>query len=270
MTRSYSSCEVNNMTRQSGVRLDSAVTYKVYLCHRLPHSRRKADASNNSSSINGLSESICTCRATRTIQVPKSQQHLVLRHALVQAASVVASRHHELHPASFSVVVDRAIVLLRGRRASSDQDLPGVDIRGETCSGEGDGKSLDNVDVAAADRSRCEKGMDEAVRFWRDKHGAAVPVWVEFTMRMPPAERGHAIVLSPGGSSRRRGLPRGTEVAVHQALANEEALIRSKSAVSLQAQDTVGGSTTSESSRVSTIEEESGEDEDDDRAGPAH
>lgn len=202
------------MSPRPAVKLDTPVTYRLYLSHRLPPSKK-----------GGLVGPICACRTAKTIQVPKSQQRLVLRQAIARAASLEVARHHALPPDSFTVAIDRAVVLFRRGRAEEDQNLPGVDIRG--------GDSW--------------PGAEEAVRFW-SHHGLAVPVWVEFYARSPP-DRGHSFALPSKAAP-----PRGNEIAVHQALANEEAQIPRLGDTSSTASSTViaSGSTTSESSRGSS------------------
>lgn len=217
------------MSPASSVKLDTAVTYRVYLTHRLPPS--KSSARNSTGTI-------CACRTARDIQVPKSQQRLVLRRALADAASATIASHHALPADSFTVAIDRAIILWRRRCATKDQNLPGIDVRS---GGDGDGDGDGDGGWASA---------DEAIRFW-ESHGAAVPVWVEFLVRTPPAKRGHAFTLV-----NKPVPPKGTEIAVHQALVNEEALLRQPNNISSSAPDTMSGSTTSESSSNSTEGEE--------------
>lgn len=281
------------MSPQSGVKLDTPVTYRVYLCHRLPSSKKPTTTTTTTTTARSSNRhhhhlshpqsagAVCACRTARTIQVPRAQQALVLRQALAQAASVLVSRHHALPPGSFSVVIDRALVLTpRGRRhpCRGDQDLPGVDIRGAGTAwwwgpGGGKGGNGNNGSDGAGGKGG-GGGVEEAVRFWEGgrgrswpgNDGAAVPVWVEFVVRTPPAERGHAFQVTPSAS-------RGTEVAVLQALANEEAYLRLKSGGGSQgaspaALGTVGGSTTSGSSDASTVDEAEGdEDEDEETTG---
>lgn len=213
------------MSPPPSVKFDTAVTYRVYLSHRLPPSKKPI---SSSSSTGGA---ICPCRTARDIQVPKSQQHLVLRQALAEAASATVASHHALPVDSFSVTIDRAIILWRRRCATKDQNLPGIDVRG----GGGGGGDDDGGGCCWA------AGADEAIRFW-EGHGAAVPVWVEFLVRTPPAERGHAFTLV-----NKPVPPKGTEIAVHQALVNEEALLRQPSGgSSSSARDTMGGDSTTE------------------------
>lgn len=182
------------------------MTYRLYLSHRLPPSKK-----------GGLVGPICACRTAKTIQVPKSQQRLVLRQAIARAASLEVARHHALPPDSFTVAIDRAV--------EEDQNLPGVDIRSGDSSPD----------------------AEEAVRFW-SHHGLAVPVSVEFYARSPP-DRGHSFAQPSKAAP-----PRGNEIAVHQALANEEAQIPRLRDTSSTASSTViaSGSTTSESSRGSS------------------
>lgn len=276
------------MPPQPGVKLDTPVTYRVYLCHRLPSSTKPTTTTTTTSSSNNhrrhhhphtqSAGAVCACRTARTIQVPRAQQAVVLRQALAQAASALVSRHHALPPGSFSIVIDRALVLTpRGRRrpCRGDQDLPGVDIRGAGTAwwwGPGGKGGNGGNGHGSGGAGGAGGGVEEAVRFWEggrgwpESDGAAVPVWVEFVVRTPPAERGHAFQVTPS-------VPRGTEVAVLQALANEEAYLRLKSGDGSQGASpatlgTVGGSTTSGSSCASTADEAEGhEDEDGDGDG---
>ncbi|KUI64590.1 hypothetical protein VM1G_00632 [Cytospora mali] len=211
------------MSPRPTVKLDTPVTYRIYLSHRLPPSKKSGTAVGP----------ICNCRTAWAVQVPKSQQHLALRQTLAQAASKMVAGHHALPPDSFSVVVDRAVVLYRHARAASDQNLPGVDIR-------------DDERWAQA---------EEAARFWTG-HGLAVPVWVEFYATTPP-DRAHSFTL-PG---RAPPGPKGNEIAVHQALANEEAQIRQVRVplTPTGTVTTVGGSTSSECGHSSTGSEDDDE-----------
>ena len=168
---------------------------------------------------------ICACRTAKIIQVPKSQQRLVLRQTLARAASLEVARHHALPLDSFTVALDRAVMLFRRGRAADDQNLPGVDIRTE-----------DSWPDA-----------EEAIQFW-SHHGLAVPVWIEFYVKSPP-DRGHSFILP-----RKAVPPRGNEIAVHQALANEEAqILRLRDSSSTASSTAIpSGSTTSKSSHGSS------------------
>ncbi|KAI3397524.1 hypothetical protein diail_10616 [Diaporthe ilicicola] len=196
------------------VKLDTPVTYRLYLSHRLPPSKK-----------GGFVGPICTCRTARTVQVPKSQQRLVLRQTLAKAASLEVARHHALPLDSFTVAIDRAVMLFRRGCAAKDQNLPGVDIRSE-----------DSWPDA-----------EEAIEYW-SHHGLAVPVWIEFYVRSPP-DRGHSFT-----SASKAVPPKGNEIAIHQALANEEARIPRLRDSPSTASSTVivSGSTTSGSSRGSS------------------
>ncbi|KAH8783401.1 hypothetical protein F5883DRAFT_637654 [Diaporthe sp. PMI_573] len=202
------------MSPRPAVKLDTPVTYRLYLSHRLPPSKK-----------GGLVGPICACRTAKIIQVPKSQQRLVLRQTLARAASLEVARHHALPLDSFTVALDRAVMLFRRGRAADDQNLPGVDIRTE-----------DSWPDA-----------EEAIQFW-SHHGLAVPVWIEFYVKSPP-DRGHSFILP-----RKAVPPRGNEIAVHQALANEEAqILRLRDSSSTASSTAIpSGSTTSKSSHGSS------------------
>lgn len=202
------------MSPRPTVKLDTPVTYRLYLSHRLPPSKKC-----------GFVGPICACRTAKTIQVPKSQQRLVLRQTIAKAASLEVARHHSLPLDSFTVAIDRAIMLFRRGCAEKDQNLPGVDIRSEDSWSDAEG----------------------AIQFW-SHHGLAVPVWIEFCVKSPP-DRGHSFSFPSKAVP-----PRGNEIAIHQALANEEAQIPRLHDTSSTASSTVipSGSTTSESSRGSS------------------
>ncbi|KAJ0118394.1 hypothetical protein J7T55_009177 [Diaporthe amygdali] len=202
------------MSPQPVVKLDTPVTYRLYLSHRLPASRKGC-----------FMGPICTCRTVKTVQVPKSQQRLVLRQTLARAASLEVARHHALPLDSFTVAIDRAVMLFRRGCAAKDQNLPGVDIRSE-----------DSWSDA-----------EEAIQYW-SQHGLAVPVWIEFYVKSPP-DRGHSFTIPSKAVP-----PKGNEIAIHQALANEEAQIPRLRDSPSTASSTViaSGSTTSESSRASS------------------
>lgn len=211
---SFSRLVLATMSPRPTVKLDTPVTYRLYLSHRLPPSKK-----------GGFVGPICACRTAKTIQVPKSQQRLVLRQTIAKAASLEVARHHALPLDSFTVAIDRAIMLFRRGCAEKDQNLPGVDIRSEDSWPDAEG----------------------AIQFW-SHHGLAVPVWIEFYVKSPP-DRGHSFSFPSKAVP-----PRGNEIAIHQALANEEAQIPRLHDTSSTASSTVipSGSTTSESSRGSS------------------
>lgn len=229
------------MSPRSAVKLDTPVTYRVYLSHRLPPGKK-----------DGAVGPICNCRTTWAVQVPRSQQRQALRPALARAASAMIAGHHALPPGTFSVAVDRAVILYRRGRAVTDQDLPGVDIRGGSGSNSISGGGDDDNDNDDDDNNGCWADAEEAVRFWTG-HGLAVPVWVEFYARTPP-ERAHSFITVPGDGGK-TAPPKGNEIAVHQALANEEARIFRGRDVSSPSTScpTVGGSTTSGGCHSSTV-----------------
>ena len=202
------------MSPRPAVKLDTPVTYRLYLSHRLPPSKK-----------GGFVGSICACRTAKVIQVPKSQQRLVLRQTLAKAASLEVARHHALPLDSFTVAIDRAVMLFRRGCAADDQNLPGIDIR----------------------REDSWPDAEEAIQYW-SYHGLAVPVWIEFYVKSPP-DRGHSFSFPSKAVP-----PRGNEIAIHQALANEEAqILRLRSGSSTTSSTAIaGGSTASESSRASS------------------
>lgn len=210
----FSRLVLATMSPRPTVKLDTPVTYQLYLSHRLPPSKK-----------GGFVGPICACRTAKTIQVPKSQQRLVLRQTIAKAASLEVARHHALPLDSFTVAIDRAIMLFRRGCAEKDQNLPGVDIRSEDSWPDAEG----------------------AIQFW-SHHGLAVPVWIEFYVKSPP-DRGHSFSFPSKAVP-----PRGNEIAIHQALANEEAQVPRLHDASSTASSTVipSGSTTSESSRGSS------------------
>ncbi|KAG8166072.1 hypothetical protein KVR01_004624 [Diaporthe batatas] len=161
------------MSPRPAVKLDTPVTYRLYLSHRLPASKK-----------GGFAGPICACRTAKMIQVPKSQQRLVLRQTIARAASQEVATRHALPLDSFTVAIDRAVMLFRRGCAADDQNLPGVDIRNE-----------DSWPDA-----------EEAIQYW-SHHGLAVPVWIEFYVKSPP-DRGHSFSLP-----RKAVPPRGNEIA---------------------------------------------------------